>query len=129
MSFDTRIIAQDYVNVFEPFEVSRAAAAVECLGYAMWLDGTVRTLQTHREPLATQIIQRYDAGGRPYPVDDDRPHDWALVSLTTDSDDSARRGHDWFLDELGQWLATQGVRWCWQHPGDVWVIGNAASRP
>ena len=126
MSFDTTIIAQDYVNVFELFDVARAAATVERLGYTTWLHGTVRTLQTHRGPNAAQLIQRYDASGRQYPVDDDQPHGWALVSLTTDDDDWARRRHDWFLDELGHWLATQSVRWCWQHPDDVWVIGNAA---
>jgi hypothetical protein len=44
LTIDTTIIAQDYVNVFELFDLARAAAAVERLGYATWLDGTVRTL-------------------------------------------------------------------------------------
>ena len=97
MSFDTTIIAQDYVNVFELFDVARAAATVERLGYTTWLHGTVRTLQTHRGPHAAQLIQRYDASGRPYPVDDDQPHGWALVSLTTDDD-------DWRVDDtIGFW--------------------------
>jgi hypothetical protein len=47
LSLDTIIIAQDYVNVFELFDVARAAATVERLGYRTWLDGTVRTLHTH----------------------------------------------------------------------------------
>lgn len=79
-----------------------------------------------RGPL--QIIQRYDASSRPYPVGDDQPHGWTAVTLTTENLDSARRRHDWFLDELGQWLATQGVRWCWRHNDDLWVVGNAAVR-
>ena len=97
VSFDTTVIAQDYVNVFELFDVARAAAAVERLDYTTWLHGTVRTLQTHSGPHAAQVVQRYDASGRAYPVDDDQPHGWAVVSLTTDDDDWARRGHDWFL--------------------------------
>jgi hypothetical protein len=128
LSFDTSIIAQDYINVFELFDVVRAAATVEHLGYQTWLDGTVRTLHTDPGPQATRIIQRYDASGRPYPVGDDQPHGWAAVTLTTENLDSARRRHDCFLDELGQWLATQGVRWCWRHNDDLWVVGNAALR-
>ena len=58
MSFDTTIIAQDYINVVELFDVARAPATLERLGYTTWLHGTVRTLQTHRGTHAAQIIQR-----------------------------------------------------------------------
>jgi len=41
-------------------------------------------------------------------------------------DDTAHRCHNWFLDDLGHWVATQGDLRCWQHPDAVWVLGNAA---
>ena len=94
MSIDTSIIAQDYVNVFELFDVARAAANLEAVGYTTWLDGTVRTLQTCLGAHAEQIVQRYDASGRPYPVDDELPHGWATVCCTTDNDDGASQRHD-----------------------------------
>ena len=125
MSFNTTIIAQDYVNVFELFDVARAAANVEDLGYATWLEGTVRTLQTDLGVHAEQVIQRYDASGRPYPIDDERPHGWAMVTVTTDNHDWACR-HGWFLAEIGRWLATHRARWCWQRTGEVWVLGGYA---
>jgi hypothetical protein len=74
LSIDTSIIAQNYVNVFELFDIARVAAKVEDLGYTTWLEGTVRTLQSHPGAYAEQIIERYDASGRPYPVDDEVPH-------------------------------------------------------
>jgi hypothetical protein len=67
LSIETTIIAQDYVNVFELFDLARAAAAVKHLGYATWPDDTVRTLQTRPGPHAEQVIHRYDAGGQPLP--------------------------------------------------------------
>jgi hypothetical protein len=51
-----------------------------------------------------------------------------MVTLTTDDLDGPRRRHDWFRDELGQWLAEQGVRWRWRTGDDVWVIGTIALR-
>ena len=125
MSIDTTIIAQDYVNVFELFDVARAAANLEAVGYTTWLDGTVRTLQTCPGAHAEQIVQRYDASGRPYPVDDEMPHGWAMVCFTTDNDDGASQRHDWFLDHIGRWLATDGVRWCWQRSDELWILGDA----
>jgi len=127
--FDTRIVAQDYVNVFVMFDVARAAAGVEHFGYTTWLDGSIRTLHTHPGLHAAQIIQRYDASGRAYPVGDgDQPDGWAAITFTTDDLDAARRWHDGFRDELGHWLATQHVDWCWRHGDDLWVVGNTALR-
>jgi hypothetical protein len=128
LSIDTSIIAQDYVNVFELFDVARAAAKVEDLGYMTWLDGTVRTLHTHPGIYGEQIIQRYDASGRPYPVDDEVPHGWAMVTFTTDDHDGACRRHGSFLHDIGQWLATVRVRWCWQGTGELWVVGDGFAR-
>jgi hypothetical protein len=126
LSIDTTIIAQDYVNVFELFDVACAAAAVERLGYTTWLEGTVRTLQTHPGAHAEQIIQRYDASGRPYPFEDDLPHGWALVTLITDGHAWLGRPHAWFLDDTGTWLDTHGVRWCWRRSDELWVVGGIA---
>ena len=128
MSVDTTIIAQDYVNVFELFDVARAAAAVEALGYTTWLDGTVRTLQTYPGRHNEQIIQCYDASGRPYPVDDELPHGWAMLTLTTDNHDGSGRRHGWFLDDVSRWFAIGHVRWCWQRTDDVWVVGDRLAR-
>jgi hypothetical protein len=128
LSIDTTVIVQDYVNVFELFDVARAAAIVEDLGYTTWLDGTVRTLQTHPGTFAEQIIQRYDASGRPYPVDDEVPHGWAMVTFTTDNRDQTWPRHGWFLHDIGRWLATVGVRWCRQGTGELWVVGDGFAR-
>jgi hypothetical protein len=128
MTIESRIIIQDYVNVFDLFDIARQAAGVDGLGYITWLDGVVRTLQTRPGPGLPQLIQRYDASGRPYPRGDDQPSGWATVTLATDDDDGwFRLQHDWFVEELGHWLNAQGLRWCWQHNDDVWVLGDAAT--
>jgi hypothetical protein len=129
LGLDTHIVAQDYVNVFDLFDVARPAARVEHLGYTTSLDGSIRALHTHPGPLAAQIIQRSDASDRPYPFGDgDRPAGWAAITLTIDDVDPARRWHDWFRDEFGQGLATQRANSCWRHGDDIWIVGNTALR-
>jgi hypothetical protein len=49
-----------------------------------------------------------------------------MVTLTTANGDVACLRHDWFLDEIGQWLATGRPRWCWRRTDDLWVVGGLA---
>jgi hypothetical protein len=48
-----------------------------------------------------------------------------MVTLTTDNHDWSCR-HGWFLDDIGQWLATGRVRWRWQRTDELWVRGRFA---
>jgi hypothetical protein len=47
-----------------------------------------------------------------------------MVTLTADNHDWACRRHGTFLDDIGQWLASHRVRWCWQRTDEVWVVGG-----
>ena len=126
MTVESRVIVQDFVNVYDLFDIARQAAGVTHLGYTTWLDGVIRTLQTPAGHQTMQISQRYDAAGRPYPAGDgDQPTGWAIVTATTDGGDGARVQHDRFTDELGHWLTAQALSWCWQHnDDDLWTVGN-----
>ena len=35
-----------------------------------------------------------------------------MLTLSTGYHDGAGLRHDWFLDDIGQWLANGRVRWC-----------------
>ena len=84
MTVESRVIVQDYVNVYDLFDIARQAAGVAYLGYTTWLDGVIRTLQTPAGHQTLQISQQYDAAGRPYPAGDgDQPTGWAIVTATT----------------------------------------------
>jgi hypothetical protein len=51
-----------------------------------------------------------------------------MVTFTTDDHDGVCRRHSWFVHDVGQWLATGGVRWCWQRTGELWVLGDGFAR-
>jgi hypothetical protein len=89
-----------------------------------------------------EIIQRYDASGRPYPVDDELPHGWAMVTLTTDNHDWACRRHGWFLDDplrchhnvdacggegIGEFVVRRAVRDQCRHGFETGYVGECVA--
>jgi hypothetical protein len=129
LRFDTRIVAQDYVNVFELFDVARAAARVE-----HWVTPRGSTAASGRcTPIPGYTPRRSFSVTTPAAVP---IRSATAISQTAgprsrspaDDLDAAGRWHDRFRDELGHWLATQHVNWRWRHGDDLWVVGNSAPR-
>jgi hypothetical protein len=139
MPASTYVIARDPVDPRGVFDAAR-----EVVGNPQkWTlhdgpdFGDVHMYQTQGGQGAEAVVSvHFPAAGGRYPDEEPsipKPDGYAHIGFITgwhDSEDEVRRHHGGLVAELGRWLDTQGVRWCWSFEGGEWIFGHVlASRP
>ena len=115
---------QEYVKVLELFEMAKKVAGLQMADYATYREGLIRILSTPPGLGAAQVTERYSADGLHYVAGGDAPDGCAMVTFSNEDVDRVRHRHAWLVNDLGRWLTGQGLRWCCQYSGDVWVAGH-----